>query len=97
MKLVQKTRHGAKVTKRFDRPRTPYHRVLESSHVPEEPKQGLREIYVTLNPAQLKRDLATIQARLLQTLIANPKGGEAPTRTPDPTVLVGRGFEDILT
>lgn len=71
MKLVSKTRRGAKVTKRFDLARTPYQRVLESPDVGDRAKQELRERYLSLNPAQLKRDLAACQARLLS--IANTK------------------------
>ena len=66
MKLVSKTRHGAKAMKRFDAARTPYQRTLESSHVTDAAKDALRRTYLELNPAQLKRDLATLQAKLLQ-------------------------------
>ncbi len=66
MKLVAKTRRGAKVTKRFDQARTPYQRVLDSPDIAEEAKQALRATYLSLNPAQLKRDLAASQARLIQ-------------------------------
>ncbi|HXF57252.1 MAG TPA: integrase [Actinomycetota bacterium] len=65
MKLLTKARRGAKVTKRFDVARTPYQRVLDSPHVSEEAKGALREAYLGLNPAQLKRDLAACQDRLL--------------------------------
>jgi hypothetical protein len=65
MKLVAKTREGAKVTKRFDLARTPYQRVLESASVDHEAKDRLRATYLGLNPAQLKRDLAACQDRLL--------------------------------
>jgi hypothetical protein len=34
MKLVEKTRVGSKVKKRYDQARTPYQRVLESPHIP---------------------------------------------------------------
>lgn len=74
MKLVSKTRRGAKVTKRSDRARTPYQRVLESPYVTEDAKRELRETYLGLNPARLKRDLATCQARLLQLAADKPKG-----------------------
>jgi hypothetical protein len=70
MKLVSKTRHGAKVTKRFDLARTPYQRALDSAHVSQAAKGSLRQTYLTLNPAQLKRDLAACQTRLLE-LTAN--------------------------
>ena len=70
MNLVSQTRHGAKVIKRFDLARTPYQRALDSPHVGEAAKGSLRQTYLTLNPVQLKRDLATCQTRLLQ-LTAN--------------------------
>lgn len=66
MKLVSKTRRGAKVTKRFDLARTPYQRVLESPHVAPAIKRDLRETYLELNPAKLKRDLTRCQDRLLE-------------------------------
>ena len=72
MKLVSKTRQGAKLTKRFDRARTPFQRILDSAHVAEAAKDELRQRYLTLNPAQLKRDLAAYQARLLQLTANKP-------------------------
>jgi hypothetical protein len=84
MKLLAKTRHGAKVTKRFDRPRTPYRRVLESPHVGEGAKRELLETYLRLNPAQLKRDLATCQDRLLQLARDKPSTGEEVKHLPGP-------------
>lgn len=65
MKLVSKTRRGTKVTKRFDQARTPYRRALESPYLAEATKASLTATYLGLNPAQLKRDLAECQARLL--------------------------------
>jgi hypothetical protein len=65
MKLVSKTRRGATLTKRFDRARTPYQRALASPWVPEEAKDRLRRTYPELNPAQLKRELAAWQSKLL--------------------------------
>jgi hypothetical protein len=66
MKLVEKTRQGAKLTRRFDQARTPYQRVLDSPYVSEDAKRRLRKTYLGLNPAQLKRDLTTCQDGLLQ-------------------------------
>ena len=84
MKLVHKTRRGAKVTKRFDQARTPYQRVLGSPHVPEVAKRGLRETYLSLNPAQLKRELATCQARLLKLTKDKPSPGKEVNSPPGP-------------
>jgi len=84
MKLVAKTRRGAKVTKRFDRARTPYQRVLDSSDVDEEAKDRLRATYLSLNPAQLKRDLAARQTRLLQLGKVKPSTGKEVKHPPGP-------------
>ncbi|MGH2577322.1 MAG: integrase [Actinomycetota bacterium] len=86
MKLVSKTRHGAKVTKRFDEARTPYQRVLDSPHVPEGAKDALRQTYLGLNPAQLKRDLAARQERLLKLAATKPAMGKEVKPPPGPRV-----------
>jgi hypothetical protein len=64
MKLVEKTRTGAKVHKRYNSAQTPYQRLL-SSHVPAKAKKALAQQYLTLNPVQLKRDIAGCQDKLL--------------------------------
>lgn len=64
MKLIEKTRTGSKVTKKYDKPRTPYQRVLESPLVFEENKEKLRQQYDKLNPAELKRSITRLQNRL---------------------------------
>lgn len=66
MKLMEKTRDGARVTRRYDKAKTPYRRVLESAHVPSAVKRRLRVRYETLNPAQLKRTLERLQRQLLK-------------------------------
>ena len=67
MKLVSKERCGARVTKKYDRARTPYQRVLESSFIAELIKQQLRQRYESLNLAQLKRQIEKLQAKLSAT------------------------------
>lgn len=62
MVLVSKEREGAKVTKRYDAPKTPYQRTLEAPDVSEADKTRLRQLYVTLNPAALLRQIRTQQA-----------------------------------
>jgi len=85
MKLVSKTRRGAKVTKLFDLARTPYQRVLASPEVGEDAKRELRKTYLALNPAQLKRDLATCQARLLDLANTKPSAGKEVKHPPGPS------------
>jgi hypothetical protein len=64
MKLIEKTRIGSKVIKKYDKPLTPYRRVLACPDVSEEDKQALRKLYAKLNPAQLKRQITRLQQRL---------------------------------
>ena len=52
-KLKSKTRHGAKVTKPFSRPATPYNRLLASNQIPESIKQQLQGAFAALDPVQL--------------------------------------------
>ena len=63
MKLVEKVRIGGHVRRRYDVPKTPYQRVLDSPHIPDATKKNLHAWYATLNPAALKRD---IERRLTQ-------------------------------
>jgi hypothetical protein len=66
MKLIQKTRVGSKVVKKYDSPRTPYQRLLASKHIPARDKQQLRQEYHELNPAQLTREIGRLQEALLK-------------------------------
>jgi hypothetical protein len=57
IKLLHKTRVGGKIKKKYDKPRTPYARLLESKHVSEENKNKLRETYSKLDPFALKKEM----------------------------------------
>jgi hypothetical protein len=57
IKLISKTRIGGRIHRQYDIAKTPYQRVAESKEIPESKKQELRKIYLSLNPAQLKRDI----------------------------------------
>jgi len=70
MKLQSKERAGARVKKKYDKARTPYQRLLDSSFIKEETKQQLRARYRLLNPAQLKRQIERLQRKLLATAVS---------------------------
>ena len=57
MKLVSKTRHGAKVHKVYDAARTPYQRLLEAGVLTEAKRQELAAIYHGLNPVSLLKQI----------------------------------------
>jgi hypothetical protein len=66
MKLEEKVRVGSKVKKKYDQPRTPYQRVLEAPLLEEESKKKLNQEYAKLNPAELRRQITTLQIKLRQ-------------------------------
>jgi len=55
VKLIDKQRHGSKTIKRYDAPKTPLQRVLESSEIPNPVKERLRSQLTTLNPFTLQQ------------------------------------------
>jgi len=66
MKLKEKVREKGKVHRRYDTPKTPYQRVVESPQVPQEEKKKLKALYRSLNPAELKREIDTKTHMLYQ-------------------------------
>ena len=65
-KLIEKTRHGAQVRRRYDRPQTPYQRVLACAEVPEAAKQRLRQQFAALDPIAVNDQIVHLQRRLLR-------------------------------
>ena len=63
-KLLSKTRDGSKVTKRYDKPTTPYRRVLGRDDVDDKAKAALTAQFETLNPADLRRRIGKLQDEL---------------------------------
>ena len=57
MKLISKDRVGSKVKKKYDKPKTPFQRIMESDAYPEAQKEELRRIKATLNPIELQVEL----------------------------------------
>lgn len=57
MKLVSKTRHGAKVHRVYDTAQTPYQRVLKSGVISESSKAQINSTYAQLNPVSLLKQI----------------------------------------
>jgi len=72
-KLVEKYRDRSRVIKRYDKPRydkpkTPYQRILESRTIPRKTKQELEQVFNTLNPFEIQQTVQrNIMAFLKQT------------------------------
>jgi transposase InsO family protein len=74
-KLVGKERLGAKVVKRYDDPRTPYHRLLASANLSNASRTQLERQYLAINPAQLQRRIDRLLRQLWRL-------GESSVNTP---------------
>lgn len=70
-KLQNKTRAGSRVTRAYDKPLTPYARVLASPFVSEERKAELRETYAVLRVVDLRQQIDQLRAEILH-LVPNP-------------------------
>jgi len=85
MKLLSKERIAGKVKRKYDIPKTPYQRLIESGQISEETKRKLEAIYRSLNPAELKRKidektrrLYTVYEEKKRTRDANPSKKQRP-------------------
>lgn len=82
-KLAAKHRDGAKVSKRYHPPQTPYERLLQAENVPMAAKNKLREIAANLDPLKLLEEMRAVQAYLA----ALADGETPPPSTSEPPDL----------
>jgi hypothetical protein len=66
MKLFSKERIGGKVKRRYDTPKTPFQRLIQSGQMSDQTKKNLEALYRNLNPAQLKRNVDNQLEKLFQ-------------------------------
>jgi hypothetical protein len=64
LKLIARERIGNKTIKRYDTAKTPYQRVLERKDISLEAKVRLMNLYLQLNPAELRRRIDQKTAKL---------------------------------
>jgi hypothetical protein len=68
VKLLEKKMVAAKTIKRYDSPKTPYQRILESSYIKPAVKSSLKEQYENLNPFKLRRAIEAKVKKIFETL-----------------------------
>lgn len=79
-KLVKKIRTGAKITKKYDLPATPYQRVLsDKGTVRQTVKTKLKRENKPLNPAAIQRQVQALCAELLTLTTAKQSRKNQPT------------------
>jgi hypothetical protein len=71
MKLKEKVRSGSKLTRRYDTPQTPYHRLLAHPNISDDLKLALTAQYQQLNVLLLKRELNHIQNQLFHSALSS--------------------------
>jgi len=64
MKLKSKERVGGKVKRKYENSKIPYQGLMESGQIRDEVRDELKDIYLSLNPAELKRNIDAKLARL---------------------------------
>jgi len=67
-KLIEKKVIASRTVKRYDKPRTPYERVLESKDVDPSVKRSLKEQFEKLNPFQLKKGIEAKMKKIFDYL-----------------------------
>ncbi len=84
MKLTSKTRNGSRVHKTYDKPQTPFQRLLVHPDVFPSVKEKLSALYDTLNPAELKRIIVRLQHDLFLAHSPLPqRPSHLPLQAPD--------------
>ncbi len=83
-KLVSKTRHGATVHRRYDRAQTPYQRLRAAGGLSPAQQPVLEQLYQSLNPLQLRREIETELERLWAFAAPDPHRGLIPTAESQP-------------
>lgn len=68
VKLLEKNRIASKIIKRYDKPKTPYQRVLESSDIPDSVRQSLKQQFAQMNPFALRKAIEKKLSRIFDLI-----------------------------
>jgi hypothetical protein len=87
MKLARKERIGGHTKRVYDTPKTPYQRLMESNQITPQEAKELQQLYLSLNPGELKRQIDKKLSRLFdlyqkkkkRTLTINPYKKQEPS------------------
>jgi len=67
LKLIEKVRINSKYVKKYDKPKTPYQRLLASNHLSNDEKKKLTKTIDSLNPFQLKKQMESKLKKIFKT------------------------------
>jgi hypothetical protein len=89
MKLREKVRVGGKLHRKYDEPKTPYQRLLDSGQLSAAARKRLQTRYESLNVAQLRRHIEELRQRLFDYLESKPDGEAGRPQRRGPAIRVG--------
>lgn len=75
-KLLSKERVGSRMIKKYETPKTPYERLMESQALSAEQKERLKHQYESLDPFELKAQIEEKLKLLMQVIRSEEKQGE---------------------
>ena len=75
LKLAEKVRDGAKVTKRYHPPATPYQRLMADPRTSDEVRRAVSALHATLDPVRLLSEIRLAQHQLVE-IADRPVTGE---------------------
>lgn len=79
IRLKSKERVEGRIKRKYDKPITPYQRLMESSQVTQERKRELQRIYESLNPAALYRRITELREQLEDASAGKTEGYGVPS------------------
>lgn len=87
MKLLTKERHGAKIKRRHDRPKTPCERLLACPQIARETRRRLRQKRAALNPFELHERLEAGLRRVLHRALHSSRPTGSLRCAPDAAII----------
>ncbi len=73
VKLIEKQRIASKTIKRYDKPKTPYQRIMESQQITADIKKELTDLFQTLNPFLLRKAMEKRLKEVFQLCCKNSR------------------------
>jgi len=89
MKLIEKVRDSGKIHRKYDEPRTPYQRLMESGQLKPSAKQRLQAQYESLNVAELHRRTEELRNRLFDLIDKRQPGEPQKQKHRGPGIYLG--------
>jgi hypothetical protein len=89
MKLQEKVRVGGKIHRKYEEPKTPYQRLLESGQIPAAAQKRLQAQYEALSPAALRQRIEQLRTQLFECIEIKRNGQPTAARRHGPGIRIG--------